>query len=152
MSKLNRFATNITFSHEKTPEQKKLIDIKVNREKIITVAPEGNNTRDIPFPELIRILCILLQQLYSLSHIFFFLLHYFTILQRDHSMKITRDMSILEALKISKNSAAVVKKYDLFCPSCKGAAEDTVQIVAVNRGIDLETLLAELNKSNPRQS
>jgi len=41
MSKLNCFATNITLSHEKTPEQKKLIDIKVNREKIITVAPTG---------------------------------------------------------------------------------------------------------------
>jgi len=67
-------------------------------------------------------------------------------------MKITRNTPILEALKISKNSAAVVKKYDLFCPSCKGAAEDTVGIVAVNRGLDPDTLLAELNKSTSRQS
>lgn len=67
-------------------------------------------------------------------------------------MKITRETPILEALKNSKNSAAVVKKYGLFCPTCKGASEDTVRIVAVNRGIDLETFLAELNKTNSRQA
>ncbi len=41
----------------------------------------------------------------------------------------------------------VYKKYGLDCPGCKGAGEDTVEMAALNNGLDLKKFLSDLNKA-----
>lgn len=61
-------------------------------------------------------------------------------------MKITEHTTVIEALKKSRTVAEVFKKYNLDCPGCKGATEDTLGIVAENNGLDIKTLLKEMNE------
>ena len=60
-------------------------------------------------------------------------------------MKITEKTTVTEAINISKEVLSVFKKYNLDCPGCKGAGEDTIKIAAINNGLELESLLMELN-------
>ncbi len=62
-------------------------------------------------------------------------------------MKITENMSILEAIRISKYAVKVLEKYGLDCAGCRGAGEDTVARVAENNGLDVREFVAELNKT-----
>lgn len=62
-------------------------------------------------------------------------------------MEITKTTYVPEALKLSKHVADVFRKHNLRCLSCKGIAEDTIEKVAFNNGIDLKSFLEELNKA-----
>ncbi len=62
-------------------------------------------------------------------------------------MKITEKTHVSETLKMSREIVKVYKKYGLDCPGCKGAEEDTVEMAAVNYGLDLGQFLKDLNKA-----
>ncbi|MCP4134450.1 MAG: hypothetical protein GY754_25985 [bacterium] len=60
-------------------------------------------------------------------------------------MKIDAKTRVTDALQSSKEVVKVFKKYDLYCPACKGADEDTIKIVAHHHALNLEEFLSELN-------
>ena len=62
-------------------------------------------------------------------------------------MKIAGNTNVAEAFKMSKEINKVFKSYNLHCPGCKGASEDTIEKVAVNNGLDLQVFLDDLNKA-----
>jgi len=66
-------------------------------------------------------------------------------------MKITEKTTIVEALKISKKVAQVLGSYNLDCAGCRGAENDTVEMVAVNNGLDLKKFLSELNAAHEQK-
>ncbi len=62
-------------------------------------------------------------------------------------MKISAKSQLTDVLKMSKNVQGVFKKYNLVCPGCKGASEETIEKVAINNGLNLKELLADLNNA-----
>lgn len=60
-------------------------------------------------------------------------------------MKITEDMKLKDVIAHHVQVAKVFKKYNLDCIGCKGADEDTVRIVAMNNGLDVNQFTKELN-------
>lgn len=60
-------------------------------------------------------------------------------------MKITEDMKLKDVIAHHVQVAKVFKKYNLDCIGCKGADEDTVRIVAMNNGLDVNQFVKELN-------
>ncbi len=62
-------------------------------------------------------------------------------------MEIKKSTYVPEALKASKHVAEVFRKHDLKCLKCKGMVEDTIEKVAFNNGIELQSFLDELNKA-----
>jgi hybrid cluster-associated redox disulfide protein len=65
-------------------------------------------------------------------------------------MPITGKTTVEEVIKKSRETARVFRKHGLDCPGCRGAAEDTIEKVAVNNGLDLAALLKELNAAAGR--
>lgn len=62
-------------------------------------------------------------------------------------MKITKNTTVQEVLKKSRDVLEVFRKHRLYCPGCKGSSQDTIEIVALENNIDLESFLKELNES-----
>ena len=62
-------------------------------------------------------------------------------------MEIKKNTYVPEALKASKHVAEVFRKQNLRCLQCKGMVEDTIEKVAFNNGIELQSFLDELNKA-----
>lgn len=62
-------------------------------------------------------------------------------------MKITAKTKVTEALKSSKKIVEIFNNYNLDCPGCKGASQDTIEKTAQNNGLELKTFLDELNKA-----
>ena len=62
-------------------------------------------------------------------------------------MKITEKTRVHDAIKSSANVLKVLEKYGLDCAGCKGAVEETVEKLAINNGLDVKTLVRELNRS-----
>ncbi len=62
-------------------------------------------------------------------------------------MEIKEKTTVHEAIKRSKEVIKVFKKYNLDCPSCRGSAEETMEKVAVNNGLDIKKFLKELNEA-----
>ena len=60
-------------------------------------------------------------------------------------MKINESTTVHDAIKISRKVLEVFSKYNLDCPGCKGAAQDTIRIVAESNGIELSVFIRELN-------
>lgn len=55
-----------------------------------------------------------------------------------------KDMSILEALQAHPKVREVFKKHGMACLTCMGAVQESIEAGARMHGIDLDTLLAEL--------
>jgi beta-galactosidase beta subunit len=62
-------------------------------------------------------------------------------------MKITKNTKAIDALKLTSNVIKVFRKYDLYCPGCKGIGEETIEKIAVCNGMDVQKFLDELNGS-----
>ncbi len=62
-------------------------------------------------------------------------------------MKITEKTTVPEVLKLSKNTLKVFKKYNLDCLECKGSLNETLDKVAVNNGLEINTFIEELKKA-----
>lgn len=67
-------------------------------------------------------------------------------------MNITADMKIADVMKNYPSSRKVFKKYMPACATCGGATAETIERGARMHGIDLETLIKELNRpEEPRR-
>jgi len=77
-----------------------------------------------------------LQQLSALFHFFL----------ETITMTISENITVEKALKMSKNTM-VFRKYNLYCPECRGNSEDTMKVVALNNRLNLKKFLKELNEA-----
>ena len=58
---------------------------------------------------------------------------------------VDKNTRLADLFKTDKNAVNVFKKLNLSCPGCKGQAQDTLAKVAVNNGLDVQTLIDALN-------
>ena len=61
--------------------------------------------------------------------------------------KITKDMTIHQALTINENLAAIFMGFGMFCVSCPSAQAETIEEAAMVHGIDADELLKALNEA-----
>ncbi|RKD26543.1 hybrid cluster protein-associated redox disulfide domain-containing protein [Caminicella sporogenes DSM 14501] len=61
-------------------------------------------------------------------------------------MKITKDTLISEALKLNPKAAEILIKHGMGCLGCPSAQMESLEQAAQIHGIDLDSLLEELNK------
>ena len=70
----------------------------------------------------------------------------FDALKREGKFRFTRDMPLLEALKVHPDVSKLLFTQGLACVSCPSAAAETIERAAQAHGMDAESLLADLNK------
>lgn len=61
-------------------------------------------------------------------------------------MQISKDTLISEILRINPKSAEILMRYGMGCLGCPSAQMESLEQAAMVHGIDLETLLKELNQ------
>jgi len=61
-------------------------------------------------------------------------------------VKITKSMTIAEVMNKHPKAAEIFQKHGLYCCFCPMAAQETLEEAAKVHGLDLKTLLEELNK------
>ncbi|MCW3490768.1 DUF1858 domain-containing protein [Dethiobacter alkaliphilus] len=61
--------------------------------------------------------------------------------------KVTKEMTIAEVLRQKPSTAQVLMRHGMHCLGCATAAGETIAQAAVVHGIDLDTLLKELNEA-----
>jgi hybrid cluster-associated redox disulfide protein len=61
--------------------------------------------------------------------------------------KINKDMTFNEVLRAYPDTVKVLHKYSMQCFGCLGAEAESIEYGAIAHGVDLETLLRELNES-----
>lgn len=62
------------------------------------------------------------------------------------STKIDRNMTFHQILQLDSRVASVLGQFNLGCVGCMGAMNETLEQGAMAHGIDVEDILAELNK------
>jgi hybrid cluster-associated redox disulfide protein len=60
--------------------------------------------------------------------------------------KIDRNMTFHQILQLDARVASVLGQFNLGCVGCMGAMNETLEQGAMAHGIDVEDILAELNK------
>ena len=60
--------------------------------------------------------------------------------------KISENMTIMEVLKLDRETAAVFMKYGMHCLGCPGATMESLADAGRVHGIDVSLLVADLNK------
>lgn len=63
-------------------------------------------------------------------------------------MNITKDTIIADVLKNVEGSVEVFNKHNMGCISCMGVQNETIEKGSLMHGINVETLLKELNELN----
>ena len=61
-------------------------------------------------------------------------------------MKISKDMIIADLIALDPNYAAILMASGMGCVGCPSAQMETVEEAALVHGLDIEELLAKLNK------
>lgn len=61
--------------------------------------------------------------------------------------KITKDMTFAEALQKNPQVAQIFFKHGMACAGCPMAAQESIEQGAFAHGLDVEKLVAELNKT-----
>ena len=64
--------------------------------------------------------------------------------------KISKDMTFNEVLRKYPDSVKVLKKYGMSCFGCQGAEAESMECGAIAHGVDLDSLLKDLNKALKR--
>lgn len=59
---------------------------------------------------------------------------------------ITKDMSLMELMQRYPKTQQYLKSINMHCSQCMGAMNETIAMAAKQHGIDVELLLAELNR------
>lgn len=59
--------------------------------------------------------------------------------------KVTKDMTVMQVLQKDKESAYVFMNHGLHCLGCPGATMESIGDAAAVHGIDVNTLIADLN-------
>jgi hybrid cluster-associated redox disulfide protein len=65
-------------------------------------------------------------------------------------MSITKDMKILDVLKMDRNLANVFQLNGLMCPGCPSASKETLEDAAAIHGINLGKLINDLNERHQK--
>lgn len=60
--------------------------------------------------------------------------------------KISKDMTFNEVLRAYPDTIKVLRKYNMQCFGCLGAEAESIEYGAVAHGVDLDTLLKDLNQ------
>lgn len=60
--------------------------------------------------------------------------------------KITKEMSIAEVLRINRMTAPIFIQYGMHCLSCPHATAESLEEAGAVHGIDVDELVADLNK------
>ena len=60
--------------------------------------------------------------------------------------KITKEMSIAEVLRINRMTAPIFMQYGMHCLSCPHATAESLEEAGAVHGIDVDELVAGLNK------
>lgn len=61
-------------------------------------------------------------------------------------MKITKDMTIGEIIRIDMSKAEILMNFGMGCVGCPSSQGETVEEAAMVHGLDLNSLLEALNK------
>jgi hybrid cluster-associated redox disulfide protein len=59
---------------------------------------------------------------------------------------ITKDMKVCDILEINEEFEKVFEEHGLLCNGCPGANMESLEEAADGHGVDVEALLADLNK------
>ncbi len=59
--------------------------------------------------------------------------------------KITEDMTIMDVLKMDRETAAIFMRYGLHCLGCPGATMESIGDAGRVHGIDVSNLVTDLN-------
>ena len=62
-------------------------------------------------------------------------------------MKITKEMTIAEVLKVNPDAAEALMQFGMGCVGCPSAQAETLEEASMVHGINLDELLETLNKS-----
>ena len=65
---------------------------------------------------------------------------------KKEKIKITKSTKLTELFKFNPQVKALFLKYDMDCLHCMGIKQETIRHAAENHGIDLNTLMNEINK------
>ena len=60
--------------------------------------------------------------------------------------KINRDMTFNEVMRTYPDTVKVFRKYGMDCVGCLGAEAESIEYGAIAHGIDIDSLLEDLNK------
>ena len=60
--------------------------------------------------------------------------------------QITKEMSIAEVLRINRMTAPIFMQYGMHCLSCPHATAESLEEAGAVHGIDVDELVADLNK------
>ncbi|UCF29923.1 MAG: DUF1858 domain-containing protein [bacterium] len=61
--------------------------------------------------------------------------------------KITKDMTFNEVLRAYPDTIKVLRKLNMQCFGCLGAEAESIEYGAIAHGVDLESLLQQLNEA-----
>lgn len=59
---------------------------------------------------------------------------------------ISKDMSLIELIKAYPQARKILEKHGMACPRCMGVVEETIEEAASRHGLDVDTLLADLQQ------
>jgi len=60
--------------------------------------------------------------------------------------KVTKDMTVIEVIRMDPNSAEVFYKHGLHCIGCPSASGESLEDASAVHGIDADKMLDDLNK------
>ncbi|HEU0265429.1 MAG TPA: DUF1858 domain-containing protein [Geobacterales bacterium] len=63
------------------------------------------------------------------------------------TQKITKDMTFSQAMRMSPEVVKVLARYNLGCIGCMGAQNESLEQGCNAHGLDVETLLKDLNEA-----
>jgi len=63
------------------------------------------------------------------------------------SEQITKDMQIVQAIRICPTAAEVFERYGMGCMGCMASSSETIEQGALMHGIDVEAILRDLNNA-----
>jgi len=66
--------------------------------------------------------------------------------EKDKDIKVTKDMTIAEVLKLKPKAAGVLFAFGMPCLGCSVALSESVEAAAAVHGIDLDELIGKLNE------
>jgi len=61
----------------------------------------------------------------------------------------TKDMTIMDAIQMDPRARDIFTSYGLECPVCVGVSMESIEDGALMHGVDVEVILADLNKLVP---
>ncbi len=61
--------------------------------------------------------------------------------------KITKDMTFNEVLRAHPDTIKVLRKHNMQCFGCLGAEAESIEYGAIAHGVDIDSLLKQLNEA-----